>query len=241
MSTRTHRTRVFAAAAFAAAALTLTACSNGEGVYDEGAAAGSASTSAPTSSPEASGEPSPGWGRPNRRAGSPETRRAARPVRAAPRVPRARRVPRAPAPGVRLDPLLQHLHPDDRHGGLRPLNHLLLTVTNTGSKNCDLIGYPAVRFGEAQSVPPAFEDSKPQAVVTLAPGESGYAGVLLSAADGSGSHGYTTKSLQVFFNDGAGTARRHSPRRACTWTTRSESRTGSRPWPTPWPGEAPAH
>ncbi|WP_368656283.1 DUF4232 domain-containing protein [Streptomyces viridosporus] len=93
----------------------------------------------------------------------------------------------------------------------RPLNHLLLTVTNTGSKNCNLIGHPAVRFGGAQSVPPAFEDSKPQAVVTLAPGESGYAGVLLSAADGSGSNGYTAKSLEVFFNDGAGTARPSLP------------------------------
>jgi hypothetical protein len=85
----------------------------------------------------------------------------------------------------------------------RPLNHLLLTVTNTGSKNCDLIGYPAVRFDEAQSVPPAFEDSKPQAVVTLAPGESGYASVRLAAADGSGSGGSTAKSLAVFFNNGA--------------------------------------
>jgi hypothetical protein len=82
----------------------------------------------------------------------------------------------------------------------RPLNHLLLTVTNTGSKNCDLTGYPAVRFGEAQSVPPAFEDSKPQAVVTLAPGESGYAGVRLSAADGSGADGYTAKSMTFYIN-----------------------------------------
>jgi hypothetical protein len=82
----------------------------------------------------------------------------------------------------------------------RPLNHLLLTVTNTGSKNCDLTGYPAVRFDGAQSVPPAFEDSKPQAVVTLAPGESGYASVLLAAADGSGTHGRTAKSLAVFLN-----------------------------------------
>ncbi|WP_336621076.1 DUF4232 domain-containing protein [Streptomyces sp. DH24] len=93
----------------------------------------------------------------------------------------------------------------------RPLNHLLLTVTNTGSGNCDLVGYPAVRFGEAQAVPPAFEDSKPQAVVTLAPGESGYAGVLLSAADGSGSHGHTAKTLAVFLGDGAGTARPSLP------------------------------
>ncbi|MFE9169118.1 DUF4232 domain-containing protein [Streptomyces kebangsaanensis] len=93
----------------------------------------------------------------------------------------------------------------------RPLNHLLLTVTNTGSKNCHLIGYPAARFGEAQSVPRAFEDSKPQAVVTLAPGESGYASVLLSAADGSGSNGHTAKSLAVFFNDGASAARPSLP------------------------------
>jgi len=88
----------------------------------------------------------------------------------------------------------------------RPLNHLLLTVTNTGSGNCDLVGYPAVRFDEAQSVPPAIEDSKPQAVVTLAPGESGYASVLLSAADGSGSGGYEAKSLAVYFDQDASVA-----------------------------------
>ncbi|MEU7703277.1 DUF4232 domain-containing protein [Streptomyces sp. NPDC015492] len=84
----------------------------------------------------------------------------------------------------------------------RPLNHLLLTVTNTGSGRCDLLGYPVARFGEAQSVPPVVEETRPQTVVTLGPGESGYAGVLLSAADGSGRHGYTTASLTVGFTDG---------------------------------------
>ncbi|WP_432096911.1 DUF4232 domain-containing protein [Streptomyces sp. bgisy100] len=83
----------------------------------------------------------------------------------------------------------------------RPLNHMLITVTNTGSGLCDLYYYPAVQFGEAQSVPPVFEESKPQAVTTLAPGESGYAGVRLSAADGSGSGGHTEKSLAVSFFD----------------------------------------
>lgn len=83
----------------------------------------------------------------------------------------------------------------------RPLNHLLLTVTNKSSKNCDLTGYPIVRFSEAQSVPPVAEETHPQAVVTLAPGESGYAGVLLSAADGSGVHGYTAKTLEVYYGD----------------------------------------
>ncbi len=86
----------------------------------------------------------------------------------------------------------------------RPLNHMLLTVTNTGSKTCTLVDYPAVKFTSAQSVPPVIEDSMPQAVVTLAPGESGYAGILLAAADGSGTHGYTAKSLEVYFNTSAG-------------------------------------
>ncbi|MFI9493051.1 MULTISPECIES: DUF4232 domain-containing protein [Streptomyces] len=81
----------------------------------------------------------------------------------------------------------------------RPVNHMLLTVTNTGSKSCNAYGYPAVRFGEAQSVPPAYEESKPQAVVTLAPGESAYAGVMTNSADGSGTNGYSTKSLTVYF------------------------------------------
>jgi hypothetical protein len=76
---------------------------------------------------------------------------------------------------------------------------MLLTVTNTGSAPCDLYGYPVLRFGEAQSVPPAIEASRPQAVVTLAPGESGYASVNLAAADGSGTNGRTEKSLTVFF------------------------------------------
>lgn len=84
----------------------------------------------------------------------------------------------------------------------RPLNHLLLTVTNTGTRNCDLTGYPIARFAEAQSVPPVAEETHPQAVVTLAPGESGYAGVLLSAADGSGGNGYTAKTLEIGFDKG---------------------------------------
>jgi hypothetical protein len=41
-------------------------------------------------------------------------------------------------------------------------------------------------------------------VVSLAPGESGYAGVALSATDGSGSDGYTAKSLSVYFANAKG-------------------------------------
>ena len=81
----------------------------------------------------------------------------------------------------------------------RPLNHLLLTVKNTGKQECALYYYPQVRFGtDAQSVPPAIEDSRPQAVVMLSPDESAYAGVLLSSADAQ-TKGYVEKSLEVGF------------------------------------------
>lgn len=86
----------------------------------------------------------------------------------------------------------------------RPVNHLLLTVTNTGSRTCYLYGYPALQFPGSQSVPPPVEDSHPQAVVTLDPGESGYASVRLSAGDGSGAHGRTERSLTVYFSGRSG-------------------------------------
>jgi hypothetical protein len=209
MFTRTHRTPMLAAAALAAAALTLTACDNGEGVQDEGASAGSASSSAPTASttpsPKANGGTSTGAGQTAGSTSGGSTGGAAGSSgttgstgssgstgskdSASSSTPCSSTSTRTTATEVS-----------------RPLNHLLLTVTNTGSKNCDLTGYPAVRFDEAQSVPPAFEDSKPQAVVTLAPGESGYASVLLSAADGSGSNGHTAKSLTVYFDKGSSVA-----------------------------------
>lgn len=93
----------------------------------------------------------------------------------------------------------------------RPVNHMLLTVTNTGSTTCYLYGYPALQFTGAQAVPPVIAASHPQAVVTLNPGQSGYALVNLSAADGSGTNGNTAKTLAVNFsgrsgNESVGTA-----------------------------------
>ncbi|MCM2416679.1 DUF4232 domain-containing protein [Streptomyces sp. RKAG293] len=87
----------------------------------------------------------------------------------------------------------------------RPVNHMLLTVTNTGSTTCYLYAYPALRFTGAQAVPPVIDDSHPQAVVTLNPGQSGYALVNLSAADGSGTNGYTARTLAVYFYGRSGT------------------------------------
>ncbi|NUP48196.1 MAG: DUF4232 domain-containing protein [Catenulispora sp.] len=81
----------------------------------------------------------------------------------------------------------------------RPINHVLLTVTNTGKTTCNLYYYPDLRFdADQQSVTQAVEGSKPQAVVTIAPGESGYAAIGTSAADGSGGAGKVEKQVEVF-------------------------------------------
>ncbi|MEU8771812.1 DUF4232 domain-containing protein [Streptomyces griseus] len=66
----------------------------------------------------------------------------------------------------------------------RPINHLLLTVTNTGSTRCSAYYAPFLRFDGAQAVYPILDDSKPQAVVTLAPGEEAYAGIGLLGEPG---------------------------------------------------------
>ncbi|MET8844926.1 DUF4232 domain-containing protein [Streptomyces rubiginosohelvolus] len=66
----------------------------------------------------------------------------------------------------------------------RPINHLLLTVTNTGTKDCAAYYAPFLRFDNAQAVYPILDDSKPQAVVTLSPGEKAYAGVALLGEPG---------------------------------------------------------
>lgn len=86
----------------------------------------------------------------------------------------------------------------------RPLNHMLITVKNTGTKVCDLFSYPTVRFDQVQWAPRIIKESQPQAVVTLAPGESGYAGVLLSSADGSGENGATAKKVTISFQNRSG-------------------------------------
>ncbi|MFD4033929.1 DUF4232 domain-containing protein [Streptomyces sp. NPDC058637] len=90
----------------------------------------------------------------------------------------------------------------------RPVNHMLLTVTNSGSKACNAYSYPFLKFGEAQSAPQAFEESKPQAVVTLSPGQSAYSAVMTSSADGSGTDGYSAEDLTVSFQgrEGSGSS-----------------------------------
>ncbi|MFF4505432.1 DUF4232 domain-containing protein [Streptomyces sp. NPDC001401] len=195
---RTSRTRlVGAAATVVLAALSLTACNNGTGVKAEGASAATTPTANSSSStPSASASPSS--------SSSSSSSSAAGSGSSAPKATGATHISASKASGGSTS----SSKPVTCEGSntktvaaplTRPVNHMLLTVTNTGSRTCFLYGYPAVQFGQAQSVPPVIEDSQPQAVVTLEPGQSGYAAISLSATDGSGSDGYTSKSLSVYF------------------------------------------
>ncbi|WP_405614019.1 DUF4232 domain-containing protein [Streptomyces sp. NBC_01511] len=85
----------------------------------------------------------------------------------------------------------------------RPINHLLVTATNAGGGNCDAYYAPLLGFDDAQSTTQINEDSKPQAVVTLAPGESAYASIALG---GDGSPDIAAYKLSVNFSgrDNAG-------------------------------------
>ncbi|MFJ3235551.1 DUF4232 domain-containing protein [Streptomyces sp. NPDC086787] len=200
---RTARaTRLFAAAGVAIAALSLTACNDGSGPKDEGAAktsatatGGGAATGTGGASDTGSGTSgsgtsassgSKGTGSSGGSAGSAGSGSSTKGGSAG-----SGRSGRVTCNGSNTKVTAQTVS--------HPLNHMLITVKNTGSKTCDLTYYPVLRFDEMQWVPQADEDSHPQAVTTLAPGESGYAGVQLSAADGSGQGGMTGKRLTVAF------------------------------------------
>lgn len=86
----------------------------------------------------------------------------------------------------------------------RPLNHLLLTLTNTGDRPCYAYYAPALRFDDAQAAFPVLDDSMPQAVVTLDPGKSAYAGIGLTGEPGAGPSPRKATQLQVHFSDRSG-------------------------------------
>ncbi|MFE7317457.1 DUF4232 domain-containing protein [Streptomyces sp. NPDC057555] len=79
----------------------------------------------------------------------------------------------------------------------RPINHLLLTATNTGTKPCYAYNAPYLRFDDAQAATSVLRDSVPQAVVTLEPGQSAYAAIGTSSPEGA--HGYQAHELGVLF------------------------------------------
>ncbi|MFG3260593.1 MULTISPECIES: DUF4232 domain-containing protein [Streptomyces] len=204
----TRRTaRLFAPAIAALAALSLTACEDGTGTKDEGA-------SAPVSSPAAAQPGKTDSGRPATTTPAPDekaegTKGTEGDDKAAQDDANASDSAAAPENRVLCNGSNTKVTAQPVP---RPLNHMLITVTNTGSKLCDLTYYPVLRFDEMQWAPTAAKETQPQAVTTLAPGESGYAGVLLAAADGSGDGGATAKKLTVAFqgrtpnSDGGATA-----------------------------------
>lgn len=83
----------------------------------------------------------------------------------------------------------------------RPINHLMVTATNTGSVACNAFNAPYLRFDHGQAAVPFIEDSKPQAVVTIAPGESAYAAI---ATSGDGENGRDATDLDLNFANSAG-------------------------------------
>ncbi|MFF5494528.1 DUF4232 domain-containing protein [Streptomyces aquilus] len=186
---RTVRHHLLAAAGLTLATLALTACNDGTGATDEGAAKPTASESVsatPTATPASNTTKSPSQ--------SPTKSPTRKPSPTAPAADKDDPAAYAFCNGANTTVTAQPVS--------RPLNHMLLTVKNTGSKPCNLTYYPVLRFDGMQWAPRPVEASHPQAVVTLNPGESGYAGVLLSAADGSGDGGTTGKRLTVMFQAG---------------------------------------
>ncbi|MER5931754.1 DUF4232 domain-containing protein [Streptomyces sp. NPDC002054] len=184
--------RLASAVAVALAALALTACQDGTGIKDGGAAVASGSAAAtPSTTGNASKEGASGTPAPGSAPTTGGTKTGTDPAKSKgssdPSAPGNRVMCNGSNTAVTVQPVS------------RPLNHMLITVKNTGSKLCDLTYYPVLRFDEMQWAPAARKETQPQAVVSLAPGQSGYAAAMLSAADGSGEGGTTGKRLTIAF------------------------------------------
>ncbi|MEV6767249.1 DUF4232 domain-containing protein [Nocardia sp. NPDC051030] len=65
----------------------------------------------------------------------------------------------------------------------RPINHLVLELTNISAASCAAYWYPHLRFDDNPAAIPAMPDSRPQSVVEIAPGASAFAVLLKSAAN----------------------------------------------------------
>ncbi|QHA09805.1 DUF4232 domain-containing protein [Streptomyces broussonetiae] len=184
--------RLYAVTGTALTALALTACAGGgTGTKDEGAA-GPRPTTAATATADRTATPGVPGGAP----GATNTAGAPKATTVSARTS-------ATKPGKHAAAALQPCNGSNTKVTAtpvsRPLNHLLLTATNVSGRRCDLMYWPTPRFDDAQWAPEVIKDSEPQAVVSLEPGQSGYAGVRLSAADGSGENGTTAHKLEVLF------------------------------------------
>ncbi|MEV7269978.1 DUF4232 domain-containing protein [Streptomyces bacillaris] len=192
---RTHRIRTTALTATAlVAALSLTACAGNEGTKSAGPAPAAASTPAATGTDATPGpaasETAESSASPAAPASSGENTAPHSATTKAPQATPAASAARTACTTANTRVTVTQVS--------RPINHLLLTLKNTGSGLCDAYYAPHLRFDEAQSVFPILESSKPQAVVTLAPGEEAYAGIGLSGEPGQGTLN-KSKNLSVYF------------------------------------------
>ncbi|MFC4513588.1 DUF4232 domain-containing protein [Streptomyces ehimensis] len=191
--------RITAAALVAAAAVTITAC-QGQSVASNQVSPAPATSAA--ANELASSTATPGSGS-AARPGTPAGKPAATTPAATPAAAKGKAADRLVACSaanskVTVNPIS------------RPINHLALTVTNTSAKRCAAYSSPALIFDDAQAAIQVVRESVPQSVVMLEPGQSAYAGIRLSSADGSGAHGRTAHDLTVYFsgrsgNDSTGT------------------------------------
>ncbi|OKJ70585.1 DUF4232 domain-containing protein [Streptomyces sp. CB02460] len=194
------RTTVLAATA-ALAALSLTACGGNDGTdAKKPAASVRATDDAPTTAPDKDStaptdtEPASDTAEP---AEKPATEPAEKPAESAEKPaskPKPAPKPKTPVTctGANTKVTVTKV--------TRPINHLLLTVTNTGDRPCYAYHAPMLRFDGAQAVFRVLRDSKPQAVVTLDPGGSAYAGIGLTG-EPNGRKPYPSKHLGVTFAD----------------------------------------
>ncbi|MEU9082858.1 DUF4232 domain-containing protein [Streptomyces sp. NPDC048357] len=188
--------RLASASAVALAALALTACQDGTGIRDEGAATAATTPSAAGGTTNTQGSTAGQQGATGTpAAGSATTAGGGKtgtdPAKAKGSTDSSAEGERVLCNGSNTAVTVQPVS--------RPLNHMLITVKNTGSKVCDLTYHPVLRFDEMQWAPAARQETRPQAVVSLAPGESGYAAAMLAAADGSGEGGTTGHRLTIAF------------------------------------------
>ncbi|THA70793.1 DUF4232 domain-containing protein [Streptomyces sp. A0958] len=199
------RTTVLAATALLAA-LSLTACSGDEGTDtgkpDAAAAAG------PTADKDGGNSPAPSATPAKDSTSATDTEPAAD---AKPKTPVADTKPKTPAADTKTKAPAnpKPKSPVTCTGSntkvtvtkvSRPINHLLLTATNTGDRPCYAYHAPMLRFDGAQAVFQVLQSSRPQAVVTLDPGQSAYAGIALTG-EPNGQKPYQSKHLGVIFAD----------------------------------------
>lgn len=85
-----------------------------------------------------------------------------------------------------------------------PINHVMLSATNTSKLPCHLNKYPMLRtvLSQAAIIKPE-EATRPAGQVLLAPGATAYAGIMTNSPDGSGTGGRNIAALELQLQPGA--------------------------------------